>query len=68
MTEPWKQEQTCKDVFERPAMSRVFLTDNHRIGVLNPPGDVATYSTAEAQALQQTLWNAVLEAIRRGAE
>jgi hypothetical protein len=68
MADEWKSEQSCKDGSGRDRTSTVFITEDKRIAVLNPPPGVATYSASEAQALQQRLWNAVLEAKRRGAE
>ncbi len=68
MAEDWRSEQSCKDGSGRDRVTTVFITADNRVGVHNPPGEVATYSTSEAQAFQQKLWNAVLEAKRRGAE
>ncbi|MGB3443973.1 MAG: hypothetical protein WBA97_34995 [Actinophytocola sp.] len=68
MADEWTSEQPCKDGAGRTRASTVFITEDNRIGVLNPPPGVATYSIAEAQALQQRLWSAVLVAKNRGAE
>jgi hypothetical protein len=68
MTDDWRDEQPCRDGAGRRRVTTVFLTADNRIGVHNPPGEVATYSASEAQAFQQRIWNAVLEAKRRGAE
>jgi hypothetical protein len=66
MAEAWEREQPCQDAHERDRLSRVFLTDTHRVGVHTPPGDVATYSLIEARRLQQDITSAVLELTRRG--
>lgn len=71
MAEQWERMMPCTDAHSRDREIRVFIAhENGRIsiGLHTPPGDVAQFSPASINRLNDLLAAAVLEATHRGAE
>lgn len=62
----WQHNQPCLDYVDRERNLRCFLTDEHRIGLQVPAGEVAILDIANARKLRATIDRAITEATRRG--
>lgn len=67
MTDHWSRDVRCCDVAGRVREVRVFIDDDHSVGLFTPPGDVARLRPEDLQSLQQALVNASIEATHRRA-
>lgn len=68
MAERWERTMPCQDVHGRERDLRVFLGEDHSVGLQTPPGDVALITPSAVQHLNELVAAASLEAVRRGAE